>query len=160
MQVVNARTMSRANGRRAVVSVEVALTLPIFVVFLAGLMEFCHVFLVSHMLNAACREGALMGCYKGVTAAEVQARVEEIVEGAFDAAETTVIVRDASVFDDPNVSPETLDYSGLPSIDLTQANAGDPFLVQVTVPYDDVALLPPFWVQDYTVRGRSVMRHE
>jgi hypothetical protein len=32
--------------------------------------------------------------------------------------------------------------------------------VQVTVPYNQVALLPPFWVKNATVTGQSVLRHE
>ena len=38
-------------GRRGAVTVEVALTLPVFAIFLAGLMEFGHVFMVSNTLS-------------------------------------------------------------------------------------------------------------
>jgi len=160
MQRVNARTPLQTHRRRAVVTVEVALCVPIFIVFLAGLMEFSHVFLVTHMLNSACRQGAHLGCFEGVTSKEVEARVKQIVEAAINSSKATVIVRDASVFDDSQVDAKSVDFTALPSIDLTQADSGDPFVVQVSVPYDTVALLPPFWVQDHIVTGRAVMRHE
>ena len=38
-------------GRRGAVTVEVALTLPVFAIFLAGLMEFGHVFMAGNTLS-------------------------------------------------------------------------------------------------------------
>lgn len=141
-------------------AVEVALTLPIFGVLLAGLMEFTHFYMVVHMLNAAARQGAHLGSYQGVTNAQVTTTVQRVVSAAFNTPKATVIVRDASAFDAANVNPKTLNYNALPAVDLTKCKTSDCFLVQVTVPYDDVALLPPFWIKGATVTGRAVMRHE
>ena len=146
--------------RRGTSAVEVALTLPIFITFLAALMEFGHVIFVSNMLKAAAKSGARYGATVGVTNAQVTARVQQIVGSAFNATKATVLVRSASVFDTSNVTPSTINYNSLPAIDLTQANQGDLYIVQVTVPYNSVALLPPFWVKNRTVTGQSVMRHE
>jgi Flp pilus assembly protein TadG len=128
--------------RRGVTAVEVALTLPIFVVFLAALLEFNHCFMVSHMLKAAAKSGARYGSTEGGTAAQVQARVQQVI------------------FDTAGVNPAKINFSTLPAIDLTTAESGRLFLVQVTVPYNQVALLPPFWVKGRTVTGQAVMRHE
>ncbi len=123
-------------------------------------MEFGHVIFVSNMLKAAAKSGARYGATVGVTNAQVTARVQQIVGSAFNATKATVLVRSASVFDTSNVTPSTINYNSLPAIDLTQANQGDLYIVQVTVPYNSVALLPPFWVKNRTVTGQSVMRHE
>ncbi len=156
-----ARRHSRSTTRRdGATTVEVALTLPIFGILLAGLMEFGHYFMVVHTLNAAARQGAHLGSFQGVTNSQVTTKVNAVVSAAFNTTNATVMVRDGSVFDTSNVNPETLNYNTLPAIDLTTAKTSDCFLVQVTVPYDNVALLPPFWIQGATVTGRAVMRHE
>ena len=152
--------LKRHARRRGTHAVEVALTLPIFIMFLAALMEFGHVFMVSHMLKTAAKSGARYGSTSGVSAAQVTSRVQEIVASAFPSTRATVIVRDASVFDASQVNPSSINYNGLPTINLNNADYGQLFIVQVTVPYDQVALLPPFWVKGRTVTGQSVMRHE
>jgi Flp pilus assembly protein TadG len=146
--------------RRGSSAVEIALVLPIFILFLAALVEFGHVFMVSHMLQAAAKSGARYGSTEGATTAQVTARVQQIVSSAFPSAKATVMVRDAGVFDTSTVNPKTVNNSGLPAITLNTATTGQLFIVQVTVPYNQVALLPPFWVKNRTVTGQSVMRHE
>lgn len=146
--------------RRGSSAVEVALTLPIFIMFLAALMEFGHVFMVSHMLKTAAKSGARYGSTEGASAAQVTARVQQIVSAAFPATQATIIVRDASLFDNANVTPSSINYNSLPTINLSEIEQGHLFIVQVTVPYDSVALLPPFWVKGRTVTGQSVLRHE
>lgn len=151
------RTLHRRRGTSAV---EVALTMPIFIMFLAALMEFGHVFFVSHMLKAAAKSGARYGSTAGVTTAQVQSRVQQIVGSAFKASQATVLIRDAGVFDTANVSPGTINYNTLPNVELSTIEQGHLYIVQVTVPYNSVALLPPFWVKNRTVTGQSVLRHE
>lgn len=140
--------------------VEVALILPIFVILLAGLLEFSHYFMVVNTLNAAARKGALLGSFGGVSNSEVITKVNSVVSAAFNTSHATTIIKDASVFDTPTVDPNSLNYSTLPNVNLTQLESSDPFLVQVSVPYDDVALLPPFWIKNATITGRAVLRHE
>jgi Flp pilus assembly protein TadG len=153
-------TLRRHKRRRGATAVEVAITLPIFVMFLAAMLEFGHFFLVSHMVKAAAKSGARYGSTLGVTNAQVTTKVNQIIGSAFNAAAATVIVANASVFDTSTVSPSNINYSTLPSIDLTQCNEGDLYVVRVTVPYNSVALLPPFWIVNKTVVGQSVFRHE
>jgi Flp pilus assembly protein TadG len=160
MQAVDRSTTKKPGRRRGFSTAEVAITMPIFVMFLAALMEFGHVFMVSHMLKAAAKSGARYGSTLGVTNAQVTAKVQQIIGSAFNASKATVIVRSASVFDTSTVNPTSINYNTLPTIDLTQCNEGDLYLVQVKVPYNSVALLPPFWVVNRTITGQSVMRHE
>lgn len=128
--------------------------------FLAALMEFSHVLFVSHMLKSAAKSGARYGAAEGVTTSQVQARVQQIVAKAIKAGKATVLVRDASVFDTATVKPGTINYSTLPTVELSTIEQGHLYIVQVTVPYNQVALLPPFWVKNRTVTGQSVLRHE
>lgn len=150
----------RAKPREGTTTVEVALTLPIFGILLAGLMEFSHYFMVVHMLNGAARRGALLGSYEGTTNTQVINKVQTIVSAALNTANATVSVKNAAVFDTANVNPNTLNYNSLPDVNLPSLDTTDCFLVQVAVPYDNVALLPPFWIKNATVTGRAVMRHE
>lgn len=154
------RSSNRNARRRGASAVEVALTMPVFIVFLAALMEFGHVFMVSHMLKTAAQSAARYGSTDGASVALVTGRVQQIVAAAFPKATPTVLVRDASVFDSSKVNPKTINYNTLPTLDLKQAEQGQLFIVQVSLPYDQVALLPPFWVQGRTVKGQAVMRHE
>jgi Flp pilus assembly protein TadG len=149
-----------STGRNGATSVEVALTLPIFGILLAGLLEFSHYFMVVHMLNAAARQGALLGSYQGVTNAQVTSKVQSIISTAFNSTQATISINDGATFDSANVNAGTLNYSTLPSANLSNSATGSCFLVQVSVPYDKVALLPPWWIKGATVKGRAVMRHE
>lgn len=140
--------------------VETAIIMPVFVLFLASLMEFGHYFLVRHMTHAAARKAANFGCAEAVTNTQVEDKAKQVIGAAYNASKATVIVRDASVFDTPSVNPATLNYDTLPAITLASAKTSQFFLVQVKVQYKDVALLPPFWLSAATITGRSVMRHE
>jgi len=147
-------------GRSGVVSVEMALTLPVFGIFLAALMEFGHLFMVSNTLNAAARSSARLGAVEGVTTAQVTSRANTILASAFPANQATVIVRDAAAYDTASMNAETINYDTLPAKDLSTAKTGDLFLVQIKVPYNNVALLPPYWVKNRTITGMALMRHE
>ena len=128
--------------------------------FLAAMMEFGHAMFVSHMLKAAAKSGARYGSTDGVTTAQVQAKVQQIIASSMKASAVTVLIRDASVFDTANVTPSTINYTTLPNVELSNIDQGHLYIVQVSVPYSQVALLPPFWVKNYTVTGQSVLRHE
>jgi Flp pilus assembly protein TadG len=154
------QTTASKRHRRGVTIVETAMITPVFVLFLASLMEFGHFFLVRHLTNAAARKAASYGCAEGVTNTQVIDKAKEVINGGYNANKATIIVRDASTFDTPGVNPSTLNYDGLPAITLASAETSQFFLVQVKVAYKDVAILPPFWLQTATITGRSVMRHE
>lgn len=160
MQVLRSQRPAPPELRRGVTIVETALITPVFVLFLASLMEFGHFFLVRHMTNAAARKAASYGCAEGVTNTQVINKAKEVINGAYNANKATIIVRDASTFDTANVNPSTLNYESLPAITLSSAATSQFFLVQVKVAYKDVAILPPFWLKTANITGRSVMRHE
>lgn len=150
----------RQPSRQGALTVEVALVMPIFVLFLAAIMEFGHFCLVVHTLQAAARRGAHYGSFEGVSSSATEARVRQIISAAIDDSHATVSVRDGSIFDGENVNAATIDYNALLPVNLLTAERGDCFIVRVEVPYNNVALLPPFWLKDRMIVSHAAMRHE
>ena len=160
MTNIKTHATTRAARRRGTSAVEVAVMMPVFIMLLAGMMEFGHALFVSHMLKAAAKSGARYGAAGGVTTAQVQAKVKQIVGSSINANKCTVLVKDAGVFDTAAVAPSTINYSMLPAVELSTIEQGHLYIVQVTVPYSQVALLTPKWIIGRTVTGQSVLRHE
>lgn len=158
--LLSQRAIRRKPLRGGALTVETALVLPVLGILLAGLMEFGHYFMVLNTLNSAAREGVQIGCYEEVTSAQVAAKINKVVAAALNVSQVTVSVRDGSVFDTANVNPANINYETLPLKEVSTCKRGDCFLAQVSVPYNNVALLPPFWLKNKTVIGRAVMRHE
>jgi hypothetical protein len=140
--------------------VEMAIVLPVFGIFMAGLMEAGHAYMVMQVLNSAAKQGAREGVVEGKTTADVIDRADEIFSAAFDPAEATIYVKDGASFDVDGFDPTGLNYSALPDIEVAEAETRQLFIVRIEVPYNDVALLPPFWVKNITLTGMAVMRHE
>lgn len=146
--------------RRGATVVEMAVVLPVFGIFLAGLMEVGHAYMVMQVMNSAAKQAARVGAVEGKTSQNVQDKAESIFSAAFNPVQATVYVKDASVFDTPSFDPSGISYDGLPDIELSEAEARQLFIVRVEVDYDDVSLLPPFWIHNVTLSGMAVMRHE
>lgn len=147
-------------SRGGAVLVEFALVSSLFAMFLAMIMELGHVYLVINALNASAKRAARYGVVEGVTTAEVLAKANSLIGSTFAPAEATVSILDGSIFDSDGYDADTFDYSSLPTIELDDAETRQLFVVRVSVPYDDVAIIPPFWIKGVTLYGQSVMRHE
>jgi Flp pilus assembly protein TadG len=147
-------------GRRGTTIVEMAVIIPVFAIFVAALFEFGHVFLVVQTLNAAAKQGARYGAVEGITSDDVAERINQIVGAAFDPAEVTVYIKDASVYDDGVTDPSTIDVTELPDIELTNAQWRQLYVVKVELHYDEIAITKPFWAESLVLTGQSVMRHE
>ncbi len=154
------RPASRKTARRAATVVEMAVVLPVFAVFLAGLMEVNHAFLVTTTLRSAAEQGARSGVADGVTSAEVTARVQEILAPVIDVSAVTVSVKDGSVFDEADTDPNTVNYGALPDLQTATAEARQLYIVRVECDYSTVSLLPPFFLGGVTLVEQSVCRHE
>lgn len=139
--------------------VEVAVTLPVFCVLIVGMMECCHALMVIQTLDSSAREAARYGAVDGITSAQVTTRAKSIMSSTTRIV-PTVLIKDASCFDDPNFNPSTINYASLNDKELSSAEDDEMFIVRMTLPYNDVALLPPFWVKNITLSGQAVMRHE
>lgn len=154
------RTASGKLARLGATLVETAVVMPVFAVFIAGIMEFGHAYLVINTLNAAAKRAARYGAVEGISTSDVETKVTSILRAAMATDNATVYVKDASVFDTSGVEPGQVSYSSLPDIELLDAEERQLYVVRVEVDYDDVALMPPFWAKDIRLSAQSVMRHE
>ncbi len=140
--------------------VEFALVSSLFVVFLAMILEVSHVYLVINTLNAAAKRGARYGIVEGVTSAEATAKANSYLTESLDPTNATISILDGSIFDSPSYNADTFDHSTLTPVEISNLETRDLFVVRVSVPYDQVALIPPIWLDGLTLTGQSVMRHE
>ena len=145
--------------RRGTTAVEVAVTLPVFCVIMVGLMECSHAMLIVHSLDSAARQAGRYGAVDGISSAQVTTKAKAIMAKSTRVV-PTVLVKDGGVFDSTNFNPTTIDYSSLANKELSTADDDQMFIVRLSVPYNDVSLLPPFWIKNITLTGQAVMRHE
>jgi hypothetical protein len=146
--------------------VETALVLPVFLLFVLGLIELGHAQMVKNVLRSACREAARIGSTEGHTTAEVTQRVKDIIGSACDVAAVQVFVKDASAFDaggSPGTDGQSIE--SMPGIELSDAAPRQLFLVRAKIHYGDVAIVPhiPYlgnYLDDVLLEGQAFMRHE
>ena len=84
----------------------------------------------------------------------------QVVGSAIPAAAATILVKNADAFDVTGVNASTINYSALPNIELSTAERRQLFIVRISVPYSDVAILGPRWLGGLIVYGQCVMRKE
>jgi len=154
------RQAKPAASRLGAVLVENAVVASVFGLFMAGIMEFGHAYMVQGVMNAAASRAARFGAVDGATTAQTKDLALQVLSSAFRSANATVTVKDASIFDEASVSPGRINYDTLPNLELKTAPKQRLYVVRVTVPYNSVALLPPFWIKNMTLKAQSVMRHE
>ena len=140
--------------------VEMAVVIPVFFLFMFAFIEFGHAFMTIHIMNAAANKAARLGVGDNVTTAQVRNLAEEIVDSSFDIDPSLILVKDGSIFDQEGVDPSTIEYSGLPNIEVSEAETRQLFIVRIEVPYSDIAIFAPKWLSGITIRGMSVQRHE
>lgn len=158
--MIRKRNQLRHEARSGAVLVEFALVCSLFAMFLAMIVELSHVYLVINTLNASAKRAARYGVVEGISTAQVTAKADSYLGNSLDPAQATISVLDGSVFDSPGFDPDTFDPDSLPTIELLDAESRQIFVVRVEVPYDDVALLAPYWLKGLTLTGQSVIRHE
>ncbi len=137
-----------------------AVVVPVFGIFLAGIMEAGHAYMILQTLNSAAKQGAREGAVGGRYTTDITTKVDSILSAGFDASEASVMVKDGSVFDTPGFDGSNVSYGGLPDIEVHDAETRQLYIVRIEVPYDAVAILPPFWIKNITLSGQAVMRHE
>jgi Flp pilus assembly protein TadG len=158
--------LRQTRSRRGTTVVETAVVLPVFLLFVLGLIELGHAQMVKNVLRSACREAARVGSTEGHTTGEITQRVRDIIGTACDVAAVQVYVKDASAFDGSS-SPSTSSASleNLPGIQLSEAAPRQLFLVRAKVHYNDIAIVPniPYlghYLDEVVLEGQSFMRHE
>ena len=151
---------SNSPDRSGAVLVENAIVCSIFGLFLAGIMELGHAYMVINTMNAAAKRAARYGSTDGITSTQVKTMANNIMNAAFKSSRATVIIKDGSTFDTTTVNPKNINYDTLTNLELSTAKKQQMFIVRITVPYNNVALLPPFWVKNATLKAQAVTRHE
>jgi hypothetical protein len=161
------RLFSTRNGaRRGTTVVETALVLPVFLLFVLGLVELGHAQLVKHVLRAACRQAARIGTTEGNSTATVRSRALQVLSTVVDADSVEVFVKDASIYDAGGAPPESgSDLESLADIELSDAEPRQLFLVRAKIQYEDIAIVPNIpllgqFLDDVVLEGQAFMRHE
>lgn len=154
------RRQSGLKPRTGTTLVETAVVMPVFLIFIWGIIEFGHAFMVSNLLTAAAKRAAREGVVDEITSAQVIAKAKDIIGTAISLENVTVLVKDASIFDDPEADISDIDYTSLPDAEVDNLEPRDLFIVYVEVPYSSVSIMPPKWVTGVTIRGMSAQRHE
>jgi Flp pilus assembly protein TadG len=127
-------------GRRGAATVEFALVSPLFIILLFGMIEFGRMAMVKQVIINASREGARQAVVEGATSEEIK----DVVETYMTASHIPIDRDDIEI----SVDPETV-------------NSGDPIMVRVWVPFEEVSWLPgAMYLGGSRLTGSSVMRKE
>ncbi|QGJ70911.1 Hypothetical protein PBC10988_26140 [Planctomycetales bacterium 10988] len=156
------RRRGKRSDRRGVTMTEFAIVLPVFILFVLGMIEFGRAFMVTQMLNAATRMGARQGSLDGVSSNDVVTIAKDFLSaGGINPSDVRIQVLDASVFDDTNQDPDDPpDLEDLDDMELADAGQRDLAIILAEVDYDDVSLFSPWWLGSATLRSTAVLRHE
>ena len=126
MKRIRFRAASGRGRRRGAAAVEFAMIAPLFLLLLAGIIEFGQAFRIQHSLSHAARRGARAATMEGTTAAEVAERITSYCERILgvDPAAVTVVVA----------------VNGQPAASLDNAEPGDEISVTARVPYSEAGV--------------------
>ena len=121
--------------------VELALTLPLFLMMGVGTLEFGRALMVQQMIVNATREGARHGILPGAANADVAVKVRDyLATGNIDPADVQVTVTPANLQD---------------------AKTGAQVTVRIQLSYSDVTWIPtPWFLRNVSLVSETVMRHE
>ncbi|MEX2316209.1 MAG: TadE/TadG family type IV pilus assembly protein [Pirellulales bacterium] len=153
-------------SRRGTTVVETALVLPVFLLFVLGLIELGHAQMVKHVLRSACRSAARMGTTDGSSTAAVRTKALDVLKSAVDESDVELFVKDASSFDSGAAPPESgSELESLPNIELENAEPRQLFLIRAKIHYNDIAIVPNIpllgsFLDDVVLEGQAFMRHE
>jgi Flp pilus assembly protein TadG len=150
-----------SRNRRGTTLVESAVVLPVFLTLIFAIIEFGHAQLVNNMLNNACRTAARIGSVEGTSSSDVVARINQAMSPVVSSSNVTVYVNDASVYDSSGTPPsDAAGIEGLPSMEVSDAEPRQMFVVRAKLNYNDIALVPMPFLKNVTLASQAFMRHE
>lgn len=115
-------TKSEASSRRrGAAAVELALVAPLFLLLLAGIMEFGQAFCIKHTLSNAARRGARAAVVQSATSSRVSDIVKQQCVSSLGVQTADVTV--------------TIDIANKPGVDVSSAVTGDEVSVTVGIPF-------------------------
>lgn len=155
-----AKKMRRSQRRSGTTAVEMAMIMPVFFLMLFAIVEFGHAMMIRSLMISTAKDAARMAAVGEMTTQSIVEYIDSRLNKAMDSEVATIWVKNASLFDDPNNDTEAVEIDDLPDIELSTAESRQLFIIRISVPYEGVALLPPFWTTGLTITGDSVIRHE
>ncbi len=155
----------RQTTRRGTTAVETALVLPVFLLFVFGLMELGRAVFVQHVINSACRQAARIGSTTGNSTASVKNKMLDVLGAAINPNAVTVYVKDASSFDAGSPSTSGSSLESMPNIEVSDAKPGQLFMVRAKIHYGDIAIVKHIpilgdFLDSVTLAGQAFIRHE
>jgi hypothetical protein len=128
------------NRRRGAATVEFALVSPLFILLLFGMIEFGRMTMVKQVIINASREGARQAVVEGATSE----KIKDVVETYLTASHIPINRDDIEISAEPD-----------------SVNSGDPIMVRVWVPYEEVSWLPgAMYLGGSRLTAASAMRKE
>lgn len=126
------------SGRSGVAAVEFALVVPVFFLFVFGIIEFGRVVMVQQVLVNASREGARRAVLESATSDSVVDSVTSYLQGS------SIDVSDSGI----SITPDPSDVS-----------ANEDITVTISVPFSEVSWMPPF-MYNGNLSASTTMRSE
>ena len=141
--------MRRKSNRRGAAIVEMAVCLPILMIFILGIIEFGQGYLAKHLLANACRMGTRLSVVDGATNTTVETRVKQFYADALNGDPEDIVV-----------TFEVETPGGSVGTDIATATSGDMCTVHVAISYDDVALISGGFLDGLSLQSQCTMERE
>lgn len=142
-----------ADRRRGAAMVEMAVVLPVFLMVVMGIIEFGRGMMISNLVTNAAREAARAAVLDGSTNAAVTSAARTFLRSAISSNLT-----DTDIPVTITITPATGNTD--PGNVLANCNSRDLISVQVSIPFNKVALIPGDYLAGKNLVGKSSMRHE
>jgi Flp pilus assembly protein TadG len=141
------RKPGRGHRRHGAAAVEFAVVAPLFLLLLAGIIEFGQAFRIQHSLSSAARRGARAAVIEGSTASGVIQKVKD------DCVKTLGVA--------PGDVTVTISVNGSDNGDLKQAARGNEIRVNVSIAYSKAGA--GFFANTFansTISSTCILEHE
>lgn len=137
----------KACARRGAATVEFALVLPVFLLLLAGMIEFGQAFRIQHSLSTAARSGARSAIVAGVSNSTIVQNVQTLCAQLLGVSSTDVSVG--------------ISVNGNINGSLANASNGDSISVTASIPYSKAGV--GFFSNTFansTLKSTCILPHE
>lgn len=145
------RRDNRPAQRTGAALVEMAMTFPLFLMVILGIVEFGRGMMVSQLMTNAAREGARQAVMTGSTNEEVETTIKDFLTSTMSISESDIDIQieitPAANNPDPNGS-------------LANANSRDLVSITVQVPFSKVSYIAGEYLNSTQMIGQCAMRHE
>ena len=121
--------------------VEFAVVVPIFFLFVFGIIEIARGFMTTHLLTNAARAGCRLGILSGKSTDDIKTAVNTVLGQTITGFTTTVTVNGKAV-------------------DASTAGSNDEISVVVSVPVADISWVPASHYLNGNIAGRYSLRRE